>query len=203
MVLRRTKPVDRQHKVLVVDASSLFRKGRAQNFLDPEHAEPDRYLVPAFEDVPDRAKVVSLDEIKAEGWTLNISRYVLPPLGDEISPLPDAVAAFRESLDDVPSRRGPPSQGAHERRVGRMTAPERRLSQQELESYLWGAATLLRGLVDASDYKQYVFPLLFFKRLSDVWDEEHAQALDDTGDDDYATATRQRPLPDPARCALV
>jgi len=69
-----------------------------------------------------------------------------------------------------------------------MTAPERRLSQQELESYLWGAATLLRGLVDASDYKQYVFPLIFFKRLSDVWEEEHAQALSDTADDDYATA---------------
>ena len=69
-----------------------------------------------------------------------------------------------------------------------MTAAEPRLSQQELETYLWGAATLLRGLVDASDYKQYVFPLLFFKRLSDVWGEEHAQALADTGDEDYATA---------------
>ena len=38
------------------------------------------------------------------------------------------------------------------------------LSQRELESHLWGAATLLRGLIDASDYKQYIFPLLFFKR---------------------------------------
>ena len=47
------------------------------------------------------------------------------------------------------------------------------LSQRELESYLWGAATLLRGLVDASDYKQYIFPLMFFKRLSDVWDEDY------------------------------
>ena len=37
------------------------------------------------------------------------------------------------------------------------------LTQQELESYLWGAAKLLRGLVDAGDYKQYIFPLLFFK----------------------------------------
>lgn len=63
------------------------------------------------------------------------------------------------------------------------------LSQKELESYLWGAATLLRGLVDASDYKQYIFPLLFFKRLSDVWDEDLQQAFDDTGDAGYATAT--------------
>ena len=61
--------------------------------------------------------------------------------------------------------------------------------QQELESYLWGAATILRGLVDAGDYKQYVFPLLFYKRLSDVWDEEYAAALAETGDEGYAPAT--------------
>lgn len=63
------------------------------------------------------------------------------------------------------------------------------LSQRELESHLWGAATLLRGLIDASDYKQYIFPLLFFKRLSDVWDEDYQQAFEDTGDTGYATAT--------------
>ncbi len=61
-----------------------------------------------------------------------------------------------------------------------------RLSLPELESYLWGAATILRGLVDAGDYKQYVFPLLFYKRLSDVWDEEYGAALADSGDADYA-----------------
>lgn len=63
------------------------------------------------------------------------------------------------------------------------------LSQKELESYLWGAATLLRGLIDASDYKQYIFPLLFFKRLSDVWDEDYREAFDDSQDEGYATAT--------------
>ena len=63
------------------------------------------------------------------------------------------------------------------------------MSQQELESYLWGAAKLLRGLIDAGDYKQYIFPLLFFKRLSDVWDEEYLRAIDETGDASYARAT--------------
>ena len=67
-----------------------------------------------------------------------------------------------------------------------MSRAAEHLSQQELESYLWGAANLLRGLIDAGDYKQYVFPLLFFKRLSDVWDEEYAAALGDTGDEGYA-----------------
>jgi len=62
-----------------------------------------------------------------------------------------------------------------------------RISQQELESYLWGAAVLLRGLIDAGDYKQFIFPLLFFKRISDVWDEEYQAALADSdGDLSYA-----------------
>ena len=63
-----------------------------------------------------------------------------------------------------------------------------RLSQSELESYLWGAANILRGLVDAGDYKQVIFPLLFYKRLADVWDEEYDDALAETGDEAYGRA---------------
>lgn len=61
-----------------------------------------------------------------------------------------------------------------------------RMTQRELESYLWGAAVLLRGLIDAGDYKQFVFPLVFLKRLSDVYDEEHATALAVYEDDELA-----------------
>lgn len=53
-----------------------------------------------------------------------------------------------------------------------------KLTQNELESYLWGAAIILRGLVDAGDYKQFIFPLVFYKRLSDVWSEDYTNALD-------------------------
>ena len=61
-----------------------------------------------------------------------------------------------------------------------------RITQRELEAYLWGAATVLRGLIDAGDYKQFIFPLVFLKRLSDVYDEEHAAALTEYEDDDLA-----------------
>ena len=98
LVLRRSKPPERSGKVLVIDASGLFRKGRAQNYLDLEHAKQIVDWVRAVENAEDRAKVVGLDEIEGEGWTLNISRYVLPPAGDEIPPLPEAVAAFKEAL---------------------------------------------------------------------------------------------------------
>lgn len=53
------------------------------------------------------------------------------------------------------------------------------LTQQELESRLLAAANSLRGPVDPADFKQYVFPLLFLKRLSDNWDVEHEEAVAD------------------------
>jgi type I restriction enzyme M protein len=57
-----------------------------------------------------------------------------------------------------------------------------------LESHLWEAANILRGPVDAADFKTYVFPLLFFKRISDVYDEEYAIALEESGgDEEYAS----------------
>jgi type I restriction enzyme M protein len=62
-----------------------------------------------------------------------------------------------------------------------------RITQQQLESYLWGAAVLLRGTIDAGDYKQFIFPLLFYKRLCDVFDEETVTALRESGgDEDFA-----------------
>jgi len=48
----------------------------------------------------------------------------------------------------------------------------RHISQRQLESDLWGAAMFLRGTSDAGDYKQFIFPLLFYKRLYNVFDEE-------------------------------
>lgn len=60
------------------------------------------------------------------------------------------------------------------------------ITQRELESYLWGAAIVLRGLIDAGDYKQYIFPLVFLKRISDVYDEEHAAATELYEDEELA-----------------
>jgi type I restriction enzyme M protein len=56
------------------------------------------------------------------------------------------------------------------------------VTQQELESRLWAAANSLRGPVDPSDFKAYIFPLLFYKRIADTWDAEHAAAAAKWGD---------------------
>ena len=74
-----------------------------------------------------------------------------------------------------------------------------RITKSELESYLWGAATLLRTSIDAGSYKQYIFPLLFFKRLNDVYEEETQAAIDENGSEaDDWEETHTFNLPDGA-----
>lgn len=57
------------------------------------------------------------------------------------------------------------------------------ITQADLETRLWKAANALRGPVDPADFKTYVFPLLFWKWISDTWDFEHAQASSEYGDE--------------------
>ena len=54
---------------------------------------------------------------------------------------------------------------------------------QQLESRLWDAANALRGPVDPADFKTYVFPMLFWKWISDTWEYEHAEAVTEYGGD--------------------
>lgn len=61
--------------------------------------------------------------------------------------------------------------------------PDQPISLDELKSFLWGAATRLRGQIDAAGYKEYIFPLLFFKRISDVYDEQFDGFLHDGGEE--------------------
>jgi type I restriction enzyme M protein len=75
------------------------------------------------------------------------------------------------------------------------------ISLGQLESYLWEAANILRGPVDAADFKTYVFPLLFFKRISDVYDEEYSAALAESdGDEEYAQFPQNYRFQIPKNC---
>lgn len=57
---------------------------------------------------------------------------------------------------------------------------------EQLESHLWGAADILRGSIDSGDYKHYIFGLLFYKRLCDVWEEEYELRMEEYQDADLA-----------------
>jgi type I restriction enzyme M protein len=76
-----------------------------------------------------------------------------------------------------------------------------KINLPSLESHLWEAANILRGPVDAADFKTYVFPLLFFKRISDVFDEEYAFALKESGgDEEYASFPQNYRFQMPGGC---
>ena len=58
-----------------------------------------------------------------------------------------------------------------------------KITIEDLKSFLWSAAEDLRGQIDAAGYKEYIFPLLFFKRISDVYDEQYAAFVAEGGEE--------------------
>lgn len=99
LLFRARKPESHKRKVLFVDASRLFKKGRNQNELLPAHAERIYELVAKYEDAPGEAKVVSLDDILTEhGGNLNISLYVEPPQTHTVPTVAESLARLKESL---------------------------------------------------------------------------------------------------------
>jgi type I restriction enzyme M protein len=59
---------------------------------------------------------------------------------------------------------------------------------------------VLRGLIDAGDYKQYIFPLVFLKRISDVYDEERAAAMEIYGDEELVDLPENHRFAIPGGC---
>ncbi len=75
-----------------------------------------------------------------------------------------------------------------------------KLTLSQLEKFLWKSADILRGKIDSGDYKKYIFGLLFFKRISDVWDEEYEKLLKEFGDDSIARADYNHKFQVPKDC---
>ena len=75
-----------------------------------------------------------------------------------------------------------------------------KLTLKELEQKLWEATHIITGPIDASDYKTYIFPVLFFKRINDVYDEEFKKAFDLYGDKELAAAPEQHRIQIPEGC---
>ena len=78
-----------------------------------------------------------------------------------------------------------------------VASTQSKLTLQQLESHLWGAADILRGKIDSSDYKHYIFGLLFYKRLCDVWEEEYEERLKEYGNAELAADPDEHRFPIP------
>lgn len=74
------------------------------------------------------------------------------------------------------------------------------INLKDLEAHLWHAAHIITGPIDASDYKTYIFPILFFKRICDVYDEEFLEAMEQVGDEELAKGNMFHRIQIPAYC---
>lgn len=75
-----------------------------------------------------------------------------------------------------------------------------KLTLPQLEAFLWKSADILRGKIDSSDYKKYIFGLLFYKRMSDVWDEEYSTVMKEYSNEDIARADYNHRFQVPKDC---
>ncbi|NCQ65309.1 MAG: type I restriction-modification system subunit M [Candidatus Pacebacteria bacterium CG_4_10_14_3_um_filter_34_15] len=76
----------------------------------------------------------------------------------------------------------------------------KQITLSDLEQFLWKSADILRGKIDSSDYKKYIFGLLFYKRMSDIYDEEYQKVLTEYGDKDLAVADYNHRFQVPKDC---
>lgn len=101
MVLRQRKSPERRGKVLLVDASTLFKHGRTQNSLEDGHRKRIEQLYAAFADEGTIAYVADLDEISSNDFDLNISRYIAPPVEEGLPSLAEATAHLKAALAEA------------------------------------------------------------------------------------------------------
>jgi type I restriction enzyme M protein len=99
LVFRLKKPKDHRKKVLIIDASKEFKKGRAQNELLADQVDHIYQWYSSHKDVAGVARLVPLDEIQQNDWNLNIPRYVEPVVETETLTVAEALANLKTSLD--------------------------------------------------------------------------------------------------------
>jgi HsdM N-terminal domain len=122
-----------------------------------------------------RLREVVLDVFIALGETTAVDEN--PPTAPRVRAGASAPARKRSEAKEPRARVRQPD--GH----GPTVAARAQVALSDLERRLWDAANALRGPVDPADFKNYVFPMLFWKWVSDNWEWEHSKAIADFGSD--------------------
>lgn len=105
LVLRNNRDQEHSDQVLFINGDQLYKRGRNQNTFEPEHAEKILTAYRGFADVENLAKVVTLEEIKANDYNLNIPQYIQTDSGDAEVTLADALTNLEVAQQRVAQSR--------------------------------------------------------------------------------------------------
>ena len=101
LIFRQDKPIERKNRVLIIDASEEYQKGRAQNYFEDRHRDNIFSWYQDFKDVKGKAKVVSLTDIADNDWNLNIPRYVEPIIEEETITVEEAINSLKVAMEEA------------------------------------------------------------------------------------------------------
>ena len=177
---------DRRVKAQIVDALARSRKARLAEML---------LRLPRVR-LKELCRVFGLDDSGRKKADL-VARLAGPAAASSASE--SAIVATGDDGGIAPPAASPPTAEASEQPAGV-------LSVAQLEQYLWSAADILRGSIDSSDYKTYIFGLLFLKRLSDRFEEEAEKLIEEGVPEDVAWTDpdeHQFFVPDRARWGAI
>jgi type I restriction enzyme M protein len=98
LIFKQTKSKVEKGNVLLIDASEIYQKGRAQNFLEESHVNEIFEIYKKREEKEHVSKIVKISELKEQDWNLSVTRYIEPKLKEKIIPLKQATSELKQVI---------------------------------------------------------------------------------------------------------
>ena len=98
LIFKQTKSKVEKGNVLLIDASEIYQKGRAQNFLEELHVNEIFEIYKKREEKEHVSKIVKISEIKEQDWNLSVTRYIEPKSKEKIIPLKQTTSELKQAI---------------------------------------------------------------------------------------------------------
>jgi len=100
LCLNKAKPKDRQGKIILINASKEFEKGRPKNFITAESITKIQHAFHSGQDMPNFLTIITIDEAAKNDYHLSPSRYISVDDGEEVLPVDEAIVLLKEAEEE-------------------------------------------------------------------------------------------------------
>jgi len=100
IVINKAKPIERKDRILLINASKLFQKGRPKNYLPEESTATIASTYHNWEEAEGMSKIITKEEATRNDYNLSPSRYVAQNGEDDTLDLEDAIVQLKEAEEE-------------------------------------------------------------------------------------------------------